>query len=600
MTQPATAPGGPPNKADADAEGEQAPFLDEVTEVVRHFGITEKHHRLYPIHGKVVQASLGIFCETVATYLKTAEQPLHFHITRETLVYHDVEVYREETLANSISGRLHKDGVRAVVFLEDTSADELASFVSCFKETADAEEDEDDFGTVFWEKDCTNIQLILVDDVEEADDEHHVDVPTSHLFALGFDPGRLDVSKEEEQRLKSELAEHRKRDESGDDAFELKEDELGSIRDLAASEETYFAVFDFVDILLEHVARNDEIEALEEAARLIREIISALVDGLDFEHAHQVLNKVTREPHPALSENQRRAVRDAVGEFSDARTLETIDGFLKDARRLSVKHAVFNFMRLLGPDALPQLCSMMEYNQHIPALSAVLVDVGKKNSELFANQMMNPDADIAQAMIHVILNTEEGSRALRRIASALKHQNVNVRKHAAKTILERGDEDVGEFFLPLLEDPPLFPIALQFYAKVSYPPAYDLLAKIVSGKEFHTMEQMKQTACCKALFISDPDRALTLAQSILRWPFCWTKKMLQRRAAAIRGLVYHPSEESRDLILKFSDLKKSPLSVVASQCLRLRDEFEKEQKKGRRPAAPVRKSKTRQKEVQNV
>ena len=553
----------------------EIPYLPEVREIVRNLSIAEKHHRLYPVHSKVVQDSLDTFVKSVQVYLEASASALQFHVSKHSLHFGDVEVYHEEQLANSVAGRLHKDGVRGVVFLEDLKHEEAASFLLCFREILDVDEDEADFGTLFWEKDCTNVQLQLVDDAEECDEES-IDLPSGHLFALGFDPQKFSLREGEEERLLEELGTKRGKAEKSDSAFQLTEAEIESIRELVESEETYFAIFDFIDILLEHIARSDREKGLEDAARLIRDVVLALIENLDFDHAALVLAKVSKDPHPALNDRQMKRIREIVGDFTDKKTMQALADFLRENPKLEKNHAVFGFMRLLGREAIPTFCQFMQHHEHIPQLSDVLIEIGKSRGEFFAKQLMDADSKVAQALIHVILNTDKKGAALRRIAAALRHQNEAVRKYAAKVILDHGDREIGSFFVPLLDDPPLFPVALQFYAKVPFPAAFDPLTKVIFGRLFYNMDQQRQIVCFKAWILSNPDRALELIETkILNWRRSLTQQSHQRKAAAIRGLVYHPGEEARDFILELSEHKRSPLAEIAEQALRMRDELER-------------------------
>jgi HEAT repeat protein len=570
----------PPSAA---APGEEEPqgelkllHLSQVKEIVRHFLIAEKHLRLYPPSSKVVEHATQGFFAAVRSYLDDAREPLHIHVSQTSLIYRDEEVYHEDVPAKSMAHRLFKDGIRGVIVHEEAKEEELKAFLLCFKETIESQEEEDDFGTVFWEKDCTNVQLQLIDDAEEAKDEEQVRIPTEHLYALGFDPTRFAVTEKEERELKRQLGE-RQGAEQGDDAFEIAQEEIAEIKKLSSDEETYFAIYDFVDILIEHMARNRDVRALEDASRLIKEILQALIENFDFEHASSLLEKVCDKPHPALTELQLKTIRETVGDFCDPKTLKILDDFLKESKKLAKNHPVFTFLRLLGRDAISHICQFMAHEQHIPALSKVLVEIGKNGGTVYAKHMMSAGVQVARAMIYVILQTDGKAQGLERIAKALKHQEEEVRKIAAKTILEHGDQRVGAFFLPLLDDPPLFSTALQFYAKVAYPHAYLPLEKLVRGKGFHHLDHPRQALCFKALILADAARSLGFIRgSVLRWPFAWGRRSRQRKVAALRALAYHRSEEAREILFRFSERKRSPLAGTAEQALRLWDKEEQE------------------------
>jgi len=551
------------------------PYLSEVKDYVRQFCIAEKHHRLYPLHSKVVQHALNGYIDSCTAYLQAARDSLQLRVSQTSLLFDDVEVYREETISRSLAHQLYKDGVRGVVILEEVTPEELSSFLSCFRETARAEEDEADFGTVFWEKDCTSIQLQLIDEAEEAGEEMPVDIPTSHLFALGFDSRKFDLPAEEETQLRKQLSD-RLANNKGDDTFMLADDEVESIRKLAASEEEYFAIFDFVDILIEHLAGGSDEDGFEDATRMIHDIAFALIENVDFEHAANLVGKIILHPHPALTETQRKHVRAIADSLCDKQTMELVSDFLRDSAKLSKNHPVFKFLNLLGKDALPVVCEFLEFTQHIGQLSRVLIQLGKASGKTFgkhmSKRMMSAASSAACAMIHVILETAGQETGLVHVAKALKHGDSEVRKFAAKTILEHGDEKVGSYFMPLLDDPPLLSIALQFYAKVSYPQAFEALASMITRDGFHTLEASRQILCFRALTLADPEKSLEFVSTdVLKWRYSLNQKTRRRKVAALRSLTDHPNEGAVPVLERFAALKKSPLAGVAAQSLRMRE-----------------------------
>ena len=546
--------------------------------MVRAFCIAEKQRRLYPVHSKVVQRSTKTFYETTRDYLEKAKEGLQLKISKTSMLVDEAPVYSEDNASVSLAHLLFEAGIRSLTILEEVTNEELEKFLVCFKETVEADDEDDDFGTVFWEKDCTNIQLQLIDDAEESSEDIVVTIPKGHLFTMGFDPKRFDLTAEDEARLKKELTDRVGNEDDGNSAFEFGEEELSKLNELAASEESYFAIYDFVDVIIEHVAGGNDEDAFDNATRMVRDVTFALIENFDFEHATDLLTKMSVNPHPALTTEQRAKMREISSTFSDKQTMTLVGEFLKETGHLPRTHAVFTFMKTLGRSILKDVCEFLDYKGQLKGLTEVLVHVGKGSSQTLAKQMMSSNEEVANAMIQVLIETDRDGKNMERIARALEHQSESVRRTAARTILEHGDEKVGAYFLPLLSDPPLLSVALQFYAKVSYPNAYEPLSKMILGPAFHFLEQSRQILCFRALNLADPEKSLAfISQSILRWSRSMNQKSRKRKVAALRGLVEHPHEGATAILVRFSAMsEKIPLSGVAKQAQRLRQKWLKE------------------------
>ena len=560
---------------DAPASGEgktkQVKHLTEVKEFIQSFLVAEKNYQLYPPYSKVVKQSLDKLCESLEDLHKAAKKSIHLTVSQKDLLYEEQVVYHEDHTGKSLAYRLYTDGVRGVAFHEGANAEELIDFIGCFKELRDSTEEENDFGTLFWEKDAEKIQLQIVDDTDTTADDELPDVPDEHVFSLGFNPDCLSIPPSEERKLKEELATRLTDDGGGDSTFELTEEEAERIRVLALAEEEYFPVYDFVDILIELMIRNGDPEAFDQSTKMIRSIVFALVENLDFEHAATLLRKLSTEAHPGLTAEHKRQIMEMIGSFCDKQTLSLLNSYLAEHSSLPEDHGLFMFLAVFDHNSIADICGLLSNHPHIPAISKILIEIGKDSVAVFAKFLQDPDSEIAKAMI-LILAKLERAQGVKRIAEALRHPDETLRKFAAKTILELANKDAAPFLLPLLDEtsPQLVYLALQFFSKVQSEDVYDKLLELTKSDRFFELGKAQQAQAFSALISSGGDKkGLDFVISLVqKRSLSLSGKPTKRKAAALLALSSYPEQKVIDVLQKFAH-GKGDLASTAKHSLRL-------------------------------
>ncbi|HLU48574.1 MAG TPA: hypothetical protein VK116_10840, partial [Planctomycetota bacterium] len=344
--------------AETETNEADPPHLREVRELFRHLAIAEKNIGLYPPYSRVVRESIQKLAKVASACLETTG-PLRIQVTQKAFLWERATVYVEEARGRNLAFRVYKDGVREIIFLPDVAAAELESLAICFNLARDADEEDDDFTTLFWERDTTHIQLQLADDYLSQDDLPELpDLRHWNAFNLQ----RFKISKEEREDLEQALGTRQDEDE-GDSAFVLTEAETESLRDLVRQESTYFPLFDFVDILLELMARNRDQNAFEESVRMLRTIIASVIEDLDFERAGWLMKRLVHEAHPGLTPDRLQAIRDMIATFNDKQTLALLENFLCECDRLGANHPVFQFMKAFPPSAIESFCAFLRFEQ---------------------------------------------------------------------------------------------------------------------------------------------------------------------------------------------------------------------------------------------
>jgi HEAT repeat protein len=545
----------------------RSPHFKLVEEFFRVLLVAEKNFALYPVFGKVVQESLDTSFKVTEQVLDTVG-PLRLVISQRDIRFEDDPIYEEENKAKSVAFRLYKDGIRELIFFPGSERDELESLLSCLKEARNLEDEDDDFITLFWEKDCDSIKVHMADDFIAADELP--ELPTGDGSTITFHEERFSIPASEKNRLTELLQARRSEEDEGESTFEISDEDVVEIQKSVGEEEAYFPLFDFLDIIVELMVRKPDAESLEKSVQMVRSVIDSLIQNRDFTHAGKLLARFASEAHSSLSERQVRALHEMAASFNDTKTLHIIKEFLEENQRLPTDSGVFELMKAFPKSAAEDFCQFLTIGNHMKPISKVLVHLGTGKAEVFTRMLSDPDPLIVRAMIEILLQTDN-EKATARIARALKHPDESVRLHAANTMLEHGDADSGQFFIPLLGESSrqLLNIALQFFTRHMVPDAFEHLLSLSGSKRFHVLDQKRQEITFKAILKASPTQGVEyLKTKVLRWAFCINQNSRMKKTAAINALAFTNTEEALALLARFAMRKRGPLPAAARRAMK--------------------------------
>ena len=556
-------------QSDDEEKNEKLRYLEQVKDFMNSLVVAEKTYQMYPSYSKVVKHSLGKLNESLDRFHLEARTSLQIRVSQKDFLYEDQVVYHEDHTGKSLAYRLYTDGIRGVAFLEDPEPEELTDFLDCFKELRNSSDEENDFGTIFWEKDCANVQLQIVDDTDTTAEDEIPDIPSGHIFSLGFDVHQLDLPPGEEERLREELS-GRLSDDEGDSTFELTEEEAEKIRQLALAEEVYFPVYDFVDVLIELMIKNADPDAFNQATKMIRSIVFALVENLDFVHAAELLHKLSTDAHPGLTNEHKRQIKEMIGSFCDTQTLELLDSYLSENPSMPREHGLFQFLAVFDHNLVPHVCRLLKHHSHIPVLAKILLEIGKNSAAVLAKFIHDPDSQIAKAIIQILARLKD-KQGIKRIAEALHHPDESLRKYAAKTILDLANKDAAPYLLPLLDEksPELVHFALQFFLKVPTEAVYEKLLNLTTSNRFLELSKGQQAQAYTALMAAGGPKGIDhVINTVLKRAFTLGNKAKTRKTAALLSLSTCTEQRSIDILQKFA-AGKSSLASTAKHSLRV-------------------------------
>ncbi len=543
-----------------------------VKELIRALGVAAKNYQLYPTHGRVVAQSLSALLDALNSALQAAGSPIEILVTQQDLIFREEIVYHEEARGTSLANRLHTDTVRKLTFVGGVTSDELTRLLGCFREARVSLEDGDDFSTIFWAKDIQHISIETADDFTT--EEALALLPVSIDGGLSLDSERFKLSEAEETSLREALA-NRQETPQGDSTFELTPEELSRIQELISAEENYFPLYDFIDLLFEHMARSRDSVGFQGVVKVVVAILEKMIGSFDFEHALGLMHRLFEPRKDDPNRNQYTVMATVMQGLSNQETFAALGTFLKETPHLPHDHEVFRFMQTLGINALPNLCGLLTHVQHASAVADVLIALGSGCGDVFSQFLTSQDSQVARSIVQVILKTDRRN-AVERVAQTLRHPDENVRLHAARALLEHGDERAAPFFLKILkgESGPLVLIAIQFFAKVASPVAFEELRHFIESKRFAALDNQRQELIFKAFVLANSSSAFRyLAEVVLKWRITLGKNSVRKKAAALRALALYREEPAIAILRRFSN---SGISVFAQVARRVLDMIEHE------------------------
>lgn len=318
---PAQASGAPAGATQPEAKS--PPYLQKAKDVLRLLAIAEKNFHLFPVKGHVAQAALKALHEAIEAFHEDAADELLLAVREQEFLYQEAVVFRDDTHGKSLPFRLYREGIRHLTFREGTTPDELSDLLVCFKEARTCDEGEEGLLTLFWEKESTHIHFEVVDDFIEEDEDAAI-VQPSATFLSSFDPRRFGIDPAEEKQLRSILATQEKSHSDGDDRFELNEAETEALQAMVREEKGYFALQDFVGLLLEYMAHHPDPKQFAHALHLIRTLIFSMIENLEFGNAEMLLEQVRRAEFVGMSESHRVQIGDLRRSFGDKVTFQIV------------------------------------------------------------------------------------------------------------------------------------------------------------------------------------------------------------------------------------------------------------------------------------
>ncbi|HZN57594.1 MAG TPA: HEAT repeat domain-containing protein [Planctomycetota bacterium] len=556
----------PPPEESNEPAAPPRPGLLEVKEFVRNLVVAERSFLLYPVEGKVVQKALDSLQESAATALHVLCGAIEIRVSQTDLLFGEEVIHHDEAKKKSVPYRLYRDAVRRIMFYKGVSRDDFLKFIACFRSCRESEELEDDFMTLYWQTELSHILAESTDDFTKEEALSLVPIPPD--FTANLSPEQFRISADDERRLRDMLAKRKRSSIEGEPTYELSAEEQASIQALIAAEETYFPLYDVADILLDAAAQSEHPKAFHDAVEILRSALHNLMRSYDFEHARQLLAQLKKRAQQGFTDAQRHALDGMLRGLCDKSTVICFSSFFREAGQLENRHPVFGFMKLLGADAIPHLCSLLSTPQHATGVIEVLAEMGAGCMDLFAQYVMSSDSLVARSAMQVLLRIDRLT-AVPRIVAALQHSDGSIRMHAVRVLLELGDPRASSAFIDLLdsESPQHIGLALQFFARVPCRDAYEYILALLKSNGFSSLDGQGQDQCFRALVLSDRERALDyIARYEVNWTFCFGARMLRRKSAALRALALEPDARSLAILRRFAR-KKNALGPVALRIL---------------------------------
>jgi hypothetical protein len=138
---------------------------EEIKEIAKLLSRTAKNYQMYLSNNRMFLASLESLMRVMTDYLEVNEV-LTFVVREFELLHGETSVYSNDDKYQSIAFRMYRDGIRLLSFHKGITEDDLLAFFEALARCMDAENLEEDFVTLLWEKDLQAITYYEVNDLE--------------------------------------------------------------------------------------------------------------------------------------------------------------------------------------------------------------------------------------------------------------------------------------------------------------------------------------------------------------------------------------------------------------------------------------------------
>jgi HEAT repeat protein len=427
-------------------------------------------HHLYPEDNRICVEFVDRIYKDLTSFL-AEHRTISVSVQETSFTYKGRTVHREPDVRVSIPMRFFRDGVRRLVFYEGFEQAELVALLEVLNTVATADEFEHDAVTLLWEKDFAHLSYFVIEDPFEEEEEQD--------FSLSLNPVEADppadspVFKPPKISAKA-LAQ----------VLTVTSHDLSSARTLIARELARNLRHDLTTMLFELLTlrRGDEL-SFHQTVELLGRICRIYVKSERMGEATEVLRKFREVLDLELSPDQRVLIHE---EFEANRGIEVMHQVRQLFERPTVRDPrdVADFLRLLGPEIVPELLRMIAHatNPKIPV--QVLFELNPQSGELLLKDLESADPDVVRRTVEVISSLQD-PRFLPQLLRRLDHPVMAVRLAVVRGVAQTPGSAGREGLMCALKKPE-FQVRVQALKGLevrSDPMVLPMLRELVSADE---------------------------------------------------------------------------------------------------------------------
>jgi len=502
------------------AEGE----IDGATFIFKQLEKAATIQSLYPADNRIRIEFMDRLHENFVSFLKEHRE-IPVSIEESTFTYKGRVVYREPNLRKALPMRFFRDGIRRLVFYDGFERAELINLLEVLNLVATTDEFDDDAVTLLWEKDFANLSYAVIEDPFEDEEEDDLS------GAINSQDGA--PSEDGPQYIPPKLSPN-----SLASVLTITDHDLSVARTLISREQARKLRHDLTTLLFELLTlrRADE-ESFAQTVELLSRISLIYVKSERLGEAAEVLRKFREVQELPLSEHQQELIH---AEFQANRQIEVIRHVQRLFDRPTVRNPrdIAEFLRLLGPEIVPELMRMITTARNPKILAQVMFELDPRGAELLLRKLNDRDPETVRRMVQV-LGSLEDPQFLPALLLKLDHPVMAVRLAVVRAVASIDGTAARRGLLVALKNSE-FQIRVQALKGLetrSDPMVLPLLRELVNGDEFRMRGAPEQQEFLFALARIGQEESVPVLKWLLdqagRFSRTRTRRLAECAAAAL-------------------------------------------------------------------
>jgi len=341
--------------------------VEEVRELFVTLAKALRAYQLYDDNNPVYKRFVSALREAFDSLWHDMDH-LTVRVTEDKLVLDTVEVYRNESRAESLAFLFFKDGIREVTFLPGIESAELTALLSVLQAARNVRPEGDDILTILWEEDLEHFRYNFVDVLAEG-----IALPEG---GEGADPAQLQTVLEEEAEQAEEVEEARpdeagagdegpqsfSRDDFNPTLYSLSAKEMQELQDELTREMTRDLRHDVLTALFDRLEEPEHPERQSEILDILHQLLPNFLSRGALGPASNVIEHLSelQEGGEVFDEERSAKVDELVDELSSTEVLEELVRALEDGTIRAEEDALGAFLSHLHAESLAPLLRAVE------------------------------------------------------------------------------------------------------------------------------------------------------------------------------------------------------------------------------------------------
>ncbi len=575
----------PQSRPGGEAGGGEAPEVDPkqlkaVKSVLDKFQVALKTYSLFPPDNVNVRQTLEGFERSLNDYFEAHGDELPFETTPTQFRFEKAIVYENPDKGKSISFRMNKDGIKQLIFEEGIERQEVMNFFDVFKEIEHADEMEDDFVTILWEKDCPHIRTQVMD--EQIDPAALPDIPSAKDMLKRSYGGAATLAAPPEAESGtpdggSSIPDTRQLlSRMSPDILALSEEEKKALQARIEAECKSSPLLDLMDILFEIFQLDNDWATFQDMARLVKKTLESVVLKKKFALSRVILEKIAglRERRDLLQSNHIQELDRIIEDLGTGEPMQVVKAMLMDPNQ-HVPEDCWEYLKRLRRNAAPSLFEILRADQYPKALIPILAAYGQAEFNLYAPALEESNPGVVGNVMELLIQVD-ARRAIPLLIPLLqKREDPFIQTRCIEVLAKSDHPEVSKVFLPFIHSK-VHDIRLAILAyfvrnpnRSAFDPLYESFQKRISMK----MDVFEQEQTLTAMGRSDPDRGYPFFESVLRkktWLWFLRPALEETQKRVVFALARLPGSHPLEILKAFAEAKEAHVARLCKSALGFR------------------------------